>query len=285
MDMGNIKLLFTGLAMLFLPAMVRAQDTLKLKNVEAILFTEGNGKRPLVVAFGGSEGGNAWATDRWKQVRGEFLAKGYAFLAVGYFGCKGTPKLLDRIAIDDVYAAIAAAKRHSQIDSNRVAVIGGSRGADLALLLASYYPDIDAVVGMSASHAVFPGHTQHFTSSCWTFGGRELPFIPVNDQAVPYLMKGDLRGTFLAMMQDSVVEQRALIKVERINGPILLLSGDKDEVIPAAQMGEKMMARLKAYRYAYPNRHIVYQGTHAEPTRHFDVVLEFLETHFLKHRP
>lgn len=284
MDMRNIKLPLSVFATLVLPALAVAQDTLKLKNVEAILYTEGSVKRPLVVGMGGSEGGNAWATDRWKQVRGEFLAKGYAFLAVGYFGCKGAPKLLDRIAIDDVYAAIAAAKRHLQIDSNRVAVIGGSRGADLALLLGSYYPDIDAVVGMSASHAVFPGHTKHFSSSCWTFNGKELAYIPVNDQAVPFLMKGELRGTFLAMMLDSLAEQRALIKVERINGPILLLSGDKDEVIPAVQMGEKMLARLKAYRHPYPNRHIVYQGTHAEPTRHFDVVLDFLETHFLKRR-
>ena len=261
--------------------MALGQDTLKVKDVEAILFAGKDGKGPLVVGLGGSEGGNAWASERWKGTREKFLAKGYTFLALGYFGCKGTPKLLDGIAIDAVYAAIAAAKRHRLVDSGHIAVIGGSRGADLALLLASYYSDIDLVVGMSASHAVFPGHTQHFTSSCWTFKGQDLPFIPVNDAAVPFLMKGELRGTFSAMMRDSVAEQKALIRVERIKGPILLLSADRDEVIPAVEMADKMMARLRAYNYPYPYQHIVYQGSHAEPTRHFDVVLDFLESYLI----
>jgi pimeloyl-ACP methyl ester carboxylesterase len=279
--MKKSSYVLTVLTLIFLPAMALGQDTLKVKDVEAILFAGKDSKGPLVVGLGGSEGGNAWASERWKGTREQFLAKGYAFLALGYFGSKGTPKLLDGIAIDGVYAAIAAAKRHERVDSNLVAVIGGSRGADLALLLASYYPDIDLVVGMSASHAVFPGHTQHFTSSCWTFKGQGLSFIPVNDAAVPFLMKGELRGTFSAMMRDSVAEQKALIKVERIKGPILLLSADRDEVIPAVEMADKMMARLKAYSYPYPYQHIVYQGSHAEPTKHFEEVLNFLDHYFL----
>ncbi|MGB6153213.1 MAG: hypothetical protein WBG48_14610 [Pricia sp.] len=40
----------------------------------------------MVVGFGGSEGGNAWANDRWSATRERFLAEGYAFLSVGYFG-------------------------------------------------------------------------------------------------------------------------------------------------------------------------------------------------------
>ena len=284
MDVKKAKQLSLVLLLFLLPAVVFSQDTLKVKNVEAVLYMNKQAKQPLVVGLGGSEGGNAWASDYWKQTREQFLAKGYAFLAIGYFGCKGTPKILDQIAIDDVYQAIAAAKKRLQIDSNQIAVIGGSRGADLALLLGSYYRDIDAVVAMSASHAVFPGHTQDFTSSCWTFKGEQLPFIPVNDQAVPFLMKRDLRGTFTAMMQDSIAEQKSLIKVERIHGTVLLLSADKDEMIPAVQMGEKMAARLKAHQFKYPYQHIVYQGSHTEPTKHFDQVFDFLDRHFLKRK-
>lgn len=278
MDLKKIKQLSLILFFFLLPAAVFAQDTLKVKNMEAILYTSSRAKQTLVVGLGGSEGGNAWTSDYWKKTREQFLAKGYAFLALGYFGCKGTPKILDQIAIDEVYQAIATAKKHQKVDSNKIALIGGSRGADLALLLASYYQDIDAVVAMSASHAVFPGHTQHFTSSCWTFKGKELPFIPVNDQAVPFLMKRDLHGTFTAMIQDRIAEQKALIKVERIQGAVLLLSADEDEMIPAVKMGEKMVARLKAYQFKYPYQHIVYQGSHTEPTKHFDQVFEFLSS-------
>ncbi len=284
MDLKKTKQLSLILFFLLLPVAVFAQDTLRVKNVEAILYTGSQAKQPLVVGLGGSEGGNAWTSDYWKKTRDQFLAKGYAFLAIGYFGCTGTPKILDQIAIDEVYQAIAIAKKHPKVDSSQIAIIGGSRGADLALLLGSYYQDIDVVVAMSASHAVFPGHTQHFTSSCWTFKGKELPFIPVNDQAAPFLMKRDLRGTFTAMMLDSIAEQKALIKVEHIHGAVLLLSADKDEMIPAVQMGEKMVARLKAYQFKYPYQHIVYQGSHTEPTKHFDQVFDFLDRNLAKRK-
>ncbi len=262
-----------------------SQDTLQVKNVEAILYTGKNKQQPLVVGLGGSEGGNAWASNYWKNTRDAFLEKGYAFLAIGYFGCKETPALLNQIAIDDVYKAIAEAKKYKRVNPDRIAVIGGSRGADLALLLGSYYKDISCVVGMSSSHAVFPGHTQEFTTSCWTFQGKELPFIPVNEEAVPFLMKRDLRGTFTAMLKDSVAEQQSLIKVEKIHGPILLLSATSDEIIPAVSMGEKMIARLKHNHFAYPYEQVIYEGTHAEPTKHFDKVFDFLAIHFIKEKP
>jgi len=257
-----------------------SQDTVRVAHVQASLYTGNSKSQPLVVGLGGSEGGNAWASDRWKKTRETFLEKGYAFLAIGYFGCEGTPAILDKIAIDDVYTAITAAKKHEKIDNKKVAVIGGSRGADLALLLGSYYKDINAVVAMSPSHAVFPGHTQEFITSCWTFDGKELPFIPVNDEAVPFLMKRDLRGTFEAMMKDSIAEEKALIKVENINGSVLLLSATKDEIIPAVAMGEKMMLRLKESKFKHPYEHVILEGSHEEPTKHFDKIFSFLARNF-----
>jgi len=259
-----------------------AQDTLKVTNVEAILYTGNSASQPLIVGLGGSEGGNAWASDYWKTIREEFMAKGYAFLAIGYFGCKGTPKILDRIAIDDVYRAIKIAQGHQKINAKKIAIVGGSRGADLALLLGSYYQEIGCVVAMSASHAVFPGHTQEFATSCWTYQGRELPFIPVNDAAVPFLMKRDLRGAFEAMLLDTIAEQHALIRVEKIKGAILLLTGKNDEIIPATVMAEKMISTLKRNKFKHPYQHIAFEGSHAEPTKHFNLVFKFLEENFLK---
>jgi len=89
----------------------------------------------------------------------------------------------------------------------------------LALLLGSYYPNISCVVGLVASHAVFSGHTLQFNSACWTYQGKELPFIPVNDEAVPFLMKRDLRKAFESMLKDTIAEQKALIKVKKLKAP------------------------------------------------------------------
>lgn len=257
-----------------------SQELIATKNVEAILYLGKGKKQPLIVGLGGSEGGNAWTSGYWKKTREQFVEKGYAFLAIGYFGCKNTPAILDKIAIEDVHNAILEVSKNEKIDKNKIAIIGGSRGADLALLVGSFYNDIDCVVGLVSSHAVFPGHTQEFNSSCWTFQGKELPFIPANEEAVPFLIKRDLRGAFEAMLKDTIAEDKALIKVENIQGSILLISATKDEICPSTPMAEKMITRLRSFNFKYDYNHIPIEGSHAEPLKHFDLVFDFLDKNF-----
>ena len=257
---------------------LQAQLVLETTNVESILYQgEGDGNK-LIVGLGGSEGGNAWASDYWKEQREQFLEKGYSFLALGYFGAKGTPAILDQIRIEDVYAAIRLAA--DQVKAEHIILLGGSRGADLALFLGSYYSDISAVVSIVGSNAAFPGHTNHFTSSCWTYQGEQLPFVPVNDAAVPFLMEGDLRGTFEAMLQDSVAVEASAIQVENIQGPILFMSAREDEICPSTPMANSMLKRLERHEFKYQYEHKVYEGSHNAPLKHFDYVLAFLDQHF-----
>ena len=256
-----------------------AQETLKTTNTESVLYL-GNGKRlPLIVGLGGSEGGNAWTSDYWKETRDKFIKKGYAFLAIGYFGAKGTPELLEKIAIEDIHDAIIEATKNKKVNKKKIAIIGGSRGADLALLIGSYYKDIDCVVGLVASNAVFPGHTNHFTTSSWTYNGEELPFVPVSEETVPFIMKKDLRGAFTTMLKDTIAVKKAIIKVEKINGPILLISATEDEIAPTEPMSNDIMSRLEKYNFKYHKEHIAIEGNHAEPLKHFDLVFNFIEKH------
>lgn len=261
---------------------IYAQTTLKTANIESVLYLGKGKNQPLIVGLGGSEGGNAWTSDYWKKTRDQFLAKGYAFLAIGYFGAKGTPDTLQKIAIEDVHNAIKTAAKNRKINKKKIAIVGGSRGADLALLVGSHYTDIKCVIGIVASHVTFPGNTNHFSTSSWTFQNKELPFVPVNEAAVPFLMNGDLRGTFEAMLTDSIAESHALIQVENIRGPILLVSATKDEICPSTPMSEKMMERLKSKHFKYNFEHIPITGGHAEPLKHFDLIFTFLENNFAK---
>jgi uncharacterized protein len=277
--MKTLKSITVLITLLFATTLL-AQDTLKVKNVEAILYLGKGKKQPLIVGLGGSEGGNAWTSDYWSKTRNQFIEKGYAFLAIGYFGCKNTPAILDKIAIEDIHNAVEEAIKNKKINKKKIAVIGGSRGGDLALLLASYFKDIKCVVGLVSSHAVFPGHTQEFNSSCWTLNGKELPFVPVNDESVPFLMKRDLRGAFEAMLKDTIAEEKALIKVENIKAPILLLSATKDEICPSTPMAEKIISRLKTNNFKYHFEHVAIEGSHAAPLKHFDLVFDFLKKNF-----
>lgn len=279
--MKNTKInlfIFATFFTLFSPS-IFAQK-LDTPNVNSYLYVGESKNQPLVVGLGGSEGGNAWASDYWKKTRDEFIKRGYAFLAIGYFGAEGTPKELDRISIEQVHDAIVKAAQHPKVNKKKIAIVGGSRGADLALLIASYYKDIDAVVGFVPSHAVFPGNTKEFSTSSWTFGGKELSFVPVSEETVPALINRDLRSAFEIMLKDKEAEQKALIKVENINGPILLLSATNDEIAPTTPMANKIIERLQEKNFKYCYRHYAITGKHAEPLKHFDKVFTFLEQYF-----
>ncbi len=267
------------LSLITIAANTFAQE-LNTPGVNSQLYLGTSDNQHLIVGLGGAEGGNAWASDHWKSTRDQFITKGYAFLALGYFGCKGTPDTLNRIAIEQVHSAILEAAKNSKINSSKIAIIGGSRGGDLALLIGSYYPDIKCIVAIAPSHVAFPGHTTNFSTSAWTYQGKELPFVPVNEEAVPFLMKRDLRGAFEAMLKDTLAEQKALIKIENINGPVFFLSATKDEICPSTPMSDKMETRLKTNRFKYHYEHTALIGGHAEPLKHFDKIFEFLDKYF-----
>ncbi|TDE17124.1 acyl-CoA thioester hydrolase/BAAT C-terminal domain-containing protein [Dyadobacter psychrotolerans] len=280
--MANISKYMLLVSMLILSANTFAQIFLQTPNVESVLYLGKSENQPLIVGLGGSEGGNAWTSDHWKKTRDKFLEKGYAFLALGYFGASGTPDTLNKIAIEDVYNAIKIAGNNSYVNKDKIAVIGGSRGADLALLLASYYKDINCVLSIVGSNVVFPGHTNHFSTSCWTYQNKELPFVPVNDPAVPFLMRGNLRGAFEAMLNDTLAAAKAAIKVEQIKGPVLFLSATKDEICPSTPMAEMMVERLKSKNFSYHFEHKAIEGGHSEPLKYFYLIFDFLETNFEK---
>lgn len=247
-------------------------------NVE--LFLGKGEKQALIVGFGGSEGGNAWASDHWKPQRDKYLAKGYSFLAMGYFGMEGTPEKLDRIALEGIHDAIAKAAQNPKVDGRCIAVMGGSKGGELVLSLSSHYKDIKAVVGIVPSHAVFAGLTDAMTTSSFTYQNKQLAFVPVPWSTTPALLSGDLRKAFEIMLEDKTAVEKAAIKVEDINGPVFLISGTQDEFWPSAEMSDMVVQRLKAKNFPYHYEHLAVEGGHTEPLKHFNKIDAFLDQHF-----
>lgn len=243
---------------------------------------EGAAPRPLLVGLGGAEGGNAWASPAWKRQRERFLEQGYAMLAVGYFGSPGTPEKLDRISLDGIHAAIRHAAEDARVDANCIALIGGSRGAEAALLLASHFPDIDTVVALVPGSAVFASGTNAMVTSAFSLHDQPLPFVPVPWSTTGDLLTGNLRGAFETMMRDTAAMDRAAIPVERIDGPILLISATRDEAWPSKEMSDAMMQRLRTHGFAHAAEHIVVDGGHNEPLDEFPRIEAFLETHFAR---
>lgn len=247
--------------------------------VQTKLFLSSEDRQPLIVGLGGSDGGNGWAGPEGEKQRALLEKNGYAFLSVAYFGAEGTPEYLDRISIDGVHKAVVAASQHPQINANCIAVMGVSRGGELALLLGSYYKEYKSVIGIVPGSAVFTSLTEAMITPGFSHNEKPLPFVPVPWSAAPAMLSGDLRGAFEKMIENTDAMEKAAIKVENISGPLLLISGTKDEQWPSMEMSNAMMKRLENRAFPYFTQHIPLEGGHNEHHDEFGKVIQFLDEH------
>src|SRR5262249_392857 len=147
------------------------KTVIKGEEFDADLYTtESSTKKLGVLVLGGSEGGKA-----------SYLAKpiagaGYPTVALAYFKSKGTPEPLDEVPLEYFAKALDWMKSNEKM-TDGVVVVGGSKGAELALLLAAKHPEIRGVIALAPSSVVWQGLPKVFwpPRSSWTLGGQSLP--------------------------------------------------------------------------------------------------------------
>ncbi len=270
--LGLVLVLFVTLSRFSLPRNHGA--------VDYKLFLSTQEKRPLVVAFGGSEGGMVYADQETQDLRDSILGLGYHFLAMGYFGTPTTPKDLDRISLDAIYDTIKSVSQLPMVDQDRIAVFGGSRGGELVLNLASRFKEIDAVIAIVPTNVSLPSKFGWGETSSWTFKREEIPWISASDESLKLIGKGDFYGGFSQMIENQQFNMESEIAVERINSAILLISASQDEVWPSTLMCNKMMKRLEGNNFQHFYEHVELDGGHAGFTADYGLILEFLKQHF-----
>jgi hypothetical protein len=65
---------------------------------------------------------------------------------------------------------------------------------------------------------------------------------------------------FLASIEDAAACEAAAISVERIAGPVLLISGEDDQLWPSSPLADMVMMRLRAHGHPYADVHLRYPG-------------------------
>jgi len=202
-----------------------------------------------VIVLGGSEGGLGGSRGLARHLADE----GFAAIAVSYFGEAGQQAKLDQVPIEPVGRALAWLKARPEIHGP-IAIMGISKGAELALLTASREPEIRAVAVGVPSSVVWAGIDMAGgpVGSSWTANGQPLPYVHYD------LSKG-FTGVF-NLYNNSLdgAPAEARIPVETIHGPILMISGQADGVWPSSRMANEVEQRLKEHRFAYPVINIAY---------------------------
>lgn len=195
----------------------------------------------FVVMLGGSNGGIPESPAR------RLAEHGLTAFALGYHGAQGLPSALVEIPIESLERGIELF-RHTYAGGRAVGLMGMSKGAELALVLAAHMGDaIGPVVAVAPSHVVWFGLKPHEPDtdrrserSSWSLGGQPLPFLPCPLEVQPVFTDRGLRtdGFFDLSRYESGDVDAARIAVERSAGPILLLSGDDDHQWPDELMAD-----------------------------------------------
>jgi dienelactone hydrolase len=213
---------------------------------------QGSPKKLGVLVLGGSDGGVP-------SRRAKLIAEnGFPVLALAYFKTKRTPQYLDMIPLEYFDQPLEWLIKSKHTRGGGIVVIGESKGAELALLLAARKSEISGVVAFVPSTVVFQGMPKNYwpPRSSWSHRGEPIPFVPYDISNLPD------PNNVLSIYRNSLKQQeavsRALIPVSRIKGPILLFSATDDRMWPSVEMSEMIMRTLKDQDFSYPYEHIPY---------------------------
>lgn len=183
------------------------------------------------MVIGGSSG-------REPSYLAERLAEdGIAALSLAYFGRPGLPPALVGIPLEYFRAGILALRNALPSPEIPVLTLGASRGSEAALLAGIHFGDlVDGVVAAVPGNVVLCGWPP--AGPAWLLAGRPLPFVK--------------------RFGPESAEPEAIIPVERVQGPILLLSAGADTVWPSEAMAEAMGARLDSRGHPFGHRVLNY---------------------------
>ena len=231
--------------------------------VGRLFIPPGRGPHPVVIVLSGSGGG-------FDLDKAAVLSRhGFATLALAYFGIAPLPTWLHRIPLEYFEAALEWLRAQPEIDPQRTGILGVSRGAELALLFGSMFPQIHAIVAYAPSSVVWAASGRDKATGeiipSWTWRGNPVPFAPLPlrgfmwRSAFPVVaLKRPVmfRNLFRAGLRNRAGVAHAAIPVENIRGPLLLISGGDDHLWPAAEMSEAIVARLKRHGSAHTAEHL-----------------------------
>jgi dienelactone hydrolase len=212
---------------------------------------DAQGPLPAVIVLGGSGGGMDERT-AWEA---RTLAEhGYATLQLAYFLAPDLPTALHLIPLEYFKTAVDWLRAQPGVDPERIGVVGTSIGGMAALVLAAHYPEFKVVVAAVPSSVIWT-----------TFGSSRASMFSLEGKPLPYLPHGLNGGSRIYDLYDeglnSIAQHPdAVIPVERINGPVMLICGRLDALWPSCRMSAQVIARLEANKFRHAFQLLEYAG-------------------------
>ncbi|WP_286899671.1 acyl-CoA thioester hydrolase/BAAT C-terminal domain-containing protein [Achromobacter sp. UBA2119] len=224
------------------------------------------GSHPAVMILNGSGGGI-------NEPRAALYAsRGYAAFALAYFKAPGLSDYISNTPLEYFQTGLRWLRKKVQPKHDFVAISGQSRGGELVLLLGATFPkEVSAVV------AYVPGAVVHSgQNACDPKIGREGPTWLLGGKPIPHVWENNRTATWapfdegpaphrhekaiLTALQDPDAVARARIRVEDIEGPVMLLSGTDDGSWPSSLYSKMVQDKLVEVQHPYPVKWLDYEN-------------------------
>jgi streptomycin 3"-adenylyltransferase len=210
--------------------------------VQGVLVTPERPSGTGVLLLAGSSG-------RVDVQRARLLAgHGALVLAMRWFGGHGQPPGICEVPLESFQRALDVLTHQG---ADRLGILGLSKGAEAALLVAVRDARVDAVVGIAPSSVVWPNvgpgvdGQSHPLRSSWTWGNAPLPFVPYDEGWSPS-EPGPIawRPMYESSLQRfPAAAALATIEVERTRADLVLIAGGADAVWPSELFARQLAAR------------------------------------------
>jgi dienelactone hydrolase len=231
---------------------------------------DGGGDHPGVLIIPGSVGPAAL-----EPMAALLASHGYATAVLAYIQEPGLPPSLREVPIEALAAGYRSFAASSAVNADRVVVLAASvaTGGALALLASTADLDPRGLVAISPTHVVWQALGDGGPppkASSWTLGGEPLPWTRMRgERLLPQMIDHalfdrfhrhprpkalHLLAAYAAGLSDAPADEPAALAVERIRCPLLLISGQDDQMWPSVTMADSIMAR----RHRADDRHLTF---------------------------
>ena len=207
---------------------------------------------PGLVFVGGSEGGSSFARHAARKA----CAAGFAALALPYWRGEGLPPALERIELNRFDFAISAFGALDFVDANAIGFVGYSRGSEAALLTAADNLQVHAVAGIvpgAVAGANIDFRNFFDNDAAWARDGAALDYVTTRpdqpganwrevmaDQPPPSVERS---AEVWGQLQAKPGFEDAVLPVESIRAPMLLIGAQADTVWASCAMADFLAAR------------------------------------------
>jgi dienelactone hydrolase len=204
-------------------------------------------------------------------------SRGYCAFVAGYMREEGLPPSLCEIPVEALLAATRALADRERVDDGRIGWLAASVGTQgaLASLALAEAPRVRCAVAIAPSSVIWqalPADGRPPKTAAWAHGGEPLPWLPVHgERLIPEIVRHKIMERFSRhprpkalhlhpayepSLRDRDAVTQAAIPVERIDCPLLVVSGDADEMWPAREMSESIIEQRRSDGVGAEDRHL-----------------------------